>query len=172
MCQVTLERPSLKLRASYVECLRDFQNADPSRPVNWEWLENFDLYLEWARNEAHQKDKNGEPAPQTTFWIVYGGDLAVGKLTLRHKLTSELEKIGGHFGYEVRPAYRRKGIAASAFALGLQKARQLGLKDIYVTCDDDNLGSIGVLECNKGMLLETYSLIDWPKPIRKYFFTA
>ncbi len=170
MTRVTLERPSLKLRDSYIECLKDFQKEDPARPIHWSWLENFDLYLEWISNEAHQKNKDGEPAPQTTFWIVYEGNQAVGKLTLRHTLTSALEKIGGHFGYEVRPAFRRKGIASAAFALGLEKAKEIGLTDIYVTCDDDNLGSIGVLEGNGGKLLETYTLSDWPKPIRKYAF--
>jgi len=150
--------------------LKEFQQADPSRPINWDWLNNFGLYLEWAKNETHQKTKNGEPAPQTTFWIVYDESHAVGKLTLRHTLNAELEKIGGHFGYEVRPSYRRKGIASAAFALGLQKAREMGLRDISVTCDDDNFGSIGVLEGNGGRLLETYKPSDWPRPIRKYGF--
>jgi len=41
-----------------------------------------------------------------------------------------------------------------------------------ITCDDDNRGSIGVLEKNGGRLVETYQVTgqDWPKPVRKYRF--
>jgi predicted acetyltransferase len=164
---VSLERPSLRLRDSYVECLRDFQAEDPTRPVKWDWLENFDLYLEWCRREREATEGR---APQTTYWIVVDEQTAVGKLTLRHALTPALERLGGHFGYEVRPAYRRQGIARRAFELGLEKARTLGLKHIVVTCDDDNLGSIRVLEGAGGRLLETYAVAGWPKPVRKYEF--
>ena len=36
--------------------------------------------------------------------------------------------------------------------LGLEKAKQLGLDKVLITCDDDNYGSIGVIENNGGIL--------------------
>jgi predicted acetyltransferase len=126
------------------------------------------LYLEWCREEQHGSETQ---APQTTYWIICDDENAVGKLTIRHSLTPKLEKLGGHFGYEIRPSYRRKGIASVALALGLLKIRTLGVSDVVITCDEDNLGSIGVMEHNGGILIEKYSVPDWPKPVRKYRFS-
>ncbi len=167
---VTLALPCLELRDSYIECLKDFQQEDPSRPIKWEWMENFDLYLNWCRNEGKVDDLDLNRAPQTTYWIVVNKKIAVGKLTLRHRLTPKLEKLGGHFGYEIRSSFRKRGIATKAFALGLKEIKKLGLNEVIVTCDDDNVGSIRVLESNGGQLVETYELSDWPKPVRKYHF--
>lgn len=108
---VTLALPSWELRDSYVECLRDLQNEDPKRPVRWDWLENFGIYLAWCRAERERVEGPDGRGPETTYWIVIDGHRAVGRLTLRERLTPALRKIGGHFGYEIRPAYRLRGIA-------------------------------------------------------------
>jgi predicted acetyltransferase len=168
--KVTLEFPSWELRESYVECLKDFQKEDPLRPINWEWLKNFQLYLDWARREREGTNVDKGRVPQITYWIVCDGETAVGKLTLRPKLTPELEQLGGHFGFEIRPDYRKQGIASEAFRLGLREIKRLGTTEVVVTCDIDNLGSIGVLEKNGGKLIDTYDVPNWHKTIRKYFF--
>ena len=95
----------------------------------------------------------------------------MGQLTLRQRQTPRLEKLEGHFGYEVRPQFRRRGIAKQAFAQGLQCARSAGLQEVVVTCDDDNLGSIRTLEANGGVVVDTYPPPDWPKLVRKYQFS-
>lgn len=166
--QVSLARPCWELRDSYVECLRDFQRENPTRPVNWEWLEKFDLYLDYCRKEREPAQPGESRAPQTTFWIVLDGSKAVGKLNLRHSLTPKLEKLGGHMGYEIRSSYRGRGIASQAVALGLEEARAFGLSELIITCDDDNPASIRVLEKNGAVLMDRYALEEWPKLIRKY----
>ena len=167
---VTLDLPTWRLRDCYVECLKDFQAAEPDRPIKWDWLENFEIDLEWCRREREWTEVTNGRVPQTTYWIVCDGEHAVGKLTLRHKLTPEVERLGGHFGYEIRPAFRRRGIATQALALGLREIRARGFTDVFITCDDDNLGSIGVFEKNGGRHIATYPVENWPKPVRKYHF--
>jgi predicted acetyltransferase len=169
--KVSLAFPSWPLRESYIETLREFQAEDPSRPIRWDWLETFETYLDWVKQEREQVGVIEERVPQTTYWIVWEDKLAVGKLSLRHQLTPKLEKLGGHIGYEVRPSFRRRGIATQALALGLEKARGIGLETVVITCDDDNPGSIGALERNGGLLEETYRLSGRDKAVRRYSFS-
>ena len=40
-----------------------------------------------------------------------------------------------------------------ALKLGLEKAKEIGLKDkVLITCDDDNIGSYKIIEKNGGIL--------------------
>jgi predicted acetyltransferase len=54
--------------------------------------------------------------------------------------------------------------------LGLYKAKQLGLKQVLIMCEDSNIGSIRIIEQNKGVFIERYKLKVEGKDtyIRKY----
>jgi hypothetical protein len=44
--------------------------------------------------------------PSTVFWYV-SGEYYLGTLVIRHQLTPELVKVGGHIGYHVVAPWRR-----------------------------------------------------------------
>jgi len=90
--------------------------------------------------------------PSTTYWLVRDGKIIVARSNLRHRLTPSLERVGGHIGYATRPSERRKGYGTLLCALTLQKARELGLKRVLITCDADNLASARIIEKNGGRL--------------------
>jgi predicted acetyltransferase len=52
----------------------------------------------------------------------------------------------------VRPSARRRGIATAALRAALPQAAALGIHEVLVTCDDDNIGSARVIEANGGVL--------------------
>jgi predicted acetyltransferase len=53
----------------------------------------------------------------------------------------------------VVPAYRRQGHGTEILRQSIRIAREtLGLTRVLVTCDDDNIGSIRVIERNGGVL--------------------
>ncbi|MFJ4223882.1 GNAT family N-acetyltransferase [Microbacterium sp. NPDC089695] len=85
------------------------------------------------------------------YWVV-DGDEVVGFLSFRHELNDFLREVGGHIGYSVRPSRRRQGIASTALALGLDRAREIGLDRVLITCDDDNVGSYRTIEGAGGVL--------------------
>ncbi|WEK61875.1 MAG: GNAT family N-acetyltransferase [Candidatus Microbacterium colombiense] len=85
------------------------------------------------------------------YWIVDEG-VVVGFLSLRHELNEWLREAGGHIGYAVRESRRRRGYASTALALGLDRARELGLDRVLVTCDDDNIASARTIEGAGGVL--------------------
>lgn len=85
------------------------------------------------------------------YWVVDGGEV-VGFLSFRHALNDWLAEAGGHIGYSVRASRRRQGIASAALRLGLERAREIGLDRVLVTCDVDNEGSYRTIEGAGGVL--------------------
>lgn len=79
-------------------------------------------------------------------------DNLIGIIALRHDLTENLKKFGGNIGYGINTKYRKKGHGTQMLNLCLEEAKKIGLKEVLLTCNDKNLGSIGVIENNKGKL--------------------
>ena len=53
--------------------------------------------------------------------------------------------------------------------LALERARELGLTRVLVTCDVDHLASRAVIEANGGKLEGEFRLDFHEKPIRRYW---
>jgi len=86
-------------------------------------------------------------------WLVADVDGAiVGRTSIRHRLNGYLAFHGGHIGYAVRPAFRRRGHATDILRQSLIIARSYGIGPALVTCDDDNVGSATVIERCGGAL--------------------
>ena len=83
--------------------------------------------------------------PATFLYADVDGQV-VGRASVRYALTDELLRLGGHIGYGVRPAFRRRGYATEILRQSLRVARAAGVGRVLVTCDDDNPGSIAVIE--------------------------
>ena len=93
------------------------------------------------------------------------GDQWIGKLTLRTALDERFLRSGGHIGYEIRPSQRRHGYGTALLRLGLEKARERGLRRVLLTCTETNIGSRKIIEANGG-LLENAVLVDGVKKLR------
>jgi predicted acetyltransferase len=93
--------------------------------------------------------------PQSVYWLVRRdptGLVIVGASRLRHRLNAALEDVGGHIGYDVRATERRKGYGTLLLARTLERARELGLPRVLLTCDSDNIASARIIEKNGGVL--------------------
>lgn len=106
----------------------------------------------WGRGEGIEE---GWVPCSTWFWEV-GGELQ-GVINVRHRLTSQLEQVGGHVGYSVVPSHRREGVATRMLAVVLDHCRELGIRRALLTCDADNPGSWKTIEGNGGVLARE----DW-----------
>ena len=76
----------------------------------------------------------------------------MGAVNIRHYLTEELLRSGGHLADGVRPSERRKGIATAMIGLALEECRRLGIHRVLMTCDKDNIGSAKSIRNNGGVL--------------------
>ena len=106
----------------------------------------------------------------STFLFAFNGDRIVGRASIRHTLNDVLRRMGGHIGFVVVPEFRRQGHATAILHLALHFAHdRLGLDEVLVTCDDDNIGSIKTIEKNGGVLANVVSGSDPKKPKRRYW---
>ena len=80
------------------------------------------------------------------------GGRVVGRSSIRFELNDFLRSLGGHIGYAVRPAFRRRGYATEILRQSVELARRRGISPALVTCDDGNDASRRVIEANGGEL--------------------
>ena len=86
-------------------------------------------------------------------YFLVDGDEFLGRISIRLGLTNSLLKFGGNIGYGINPKYWNKGYGNQILKLGLEKAKELGLKNkVLITCDDDNVASAKIIEKNGGVL--------------------
>ena len=111
--------------------------------------------LPWAEYlrllDDHRAGRNlpARMVPGTFLVADVGGEI-VGRVSIRHQLNEHLRDEGGHIGYGVLPPFRRRGYATEILRQSLIIARSLGIDEVLVTCDDDNAGSVKVIEACGG----------------------
>jgi predicted acetyltransferase len=86
----------------------------------------------------------------STYWWVDGEDY-LGSIRIRHRLNEELLEEGGHIGYDIAPAHRRRGHGTAMLEAALPIAAVLGVDPALITCDNDNVGSRKIIEANGGV---------------------
>ncbi|HEX7353633.1 MAG TPA: GNAT family N-acetyltransferase [Mycobacteriales bacterium] len=104
-----------------------------------------------------------------TFRVADVGGQVVGRTSVRHELTEWLARYGGHIGYGVRPAYRRRGYATEILRRSLAVARGVGIREALLVCDNGNLGSAAVIERCGGRLDAVAPGPEGHGPIRRYW---
>src|SRR6266850_5512770 len=108
----------------------------------------------WPRLAAGARGEGLPPGfvPHTTYWLVSDG-IVVGVANLRHSLTDALRREGGNIGYGVRPSARRRGFAHELLRRTLERARDLGLSEVLLTCDKTNIASVRTILKNGGVFV-------------------
>ncbi|HEY0428779.1 MAG TPA: GNAT family N-acetyltransferase [Pyrinomonadaceae bacterium] len=162
---IKLIEPAAALKAAFLDMAEEFGAGSDD---HYKFArEDFEGFLERLSNFARSTGLPPNRVPQNTFWLVGDGKI-LGESNLRHYLNAELETEGGHIGYAVRPSARRRGYGTLILRLTLEKAKNLGLKRVLVTCDTDNVGSSKIIEKNGGELCGQDLSNRTGKPISRY----
>ena len=125
-------------------------------------------YLQRLDDRRRGLNLSGDLVP-ATFLVADVGGTIVGRVQIRHELNDFLEREGGHIGYCVLPGYRRRGYATEILRQSLAITRAMGVDRVLVCCDDDNTGSIGVIERCGGRLDSVFSPGPSRTPLRRYW---
>jgi predicted acetyltransferase len=139
--------PSAAVRDSYLAGERATWEEAGRLPS---WLAEAETnFAGFAAGRAHTRTLWG--VPTTELWYVSGPEY-LGTVMIRHRLTPELQREGGHIGYHVVPAKRRRGHATAMLAGALDRCRADGMTEVLITCREDNIASRRVIEVNGGKL--------------------
>ena len=112
-------------------------------------LDNFSSIKDWLEELKKRSSEATVPeglVPSSTYLGVREKDnYIVGMIDIRHYLNNFLKQFGGNIGYSVRKSERNKGYAKQMLELALEKCKDLKMKKVLITCDEDNIASEKVI---------------------------
>lgn len=127
-------------------------------------LETMEDYETWRTVNA--VGANPGWVPGETFLALDAQGEMVGIINIRR---AALEPIGGHIGFSVHPAHRRRGYATELLALALAYCKEaLGLDRVMITCHDDNAASARTILHYKATLQDKVP-DETGRPVRRYW---
>ena len=150
---ITLIEPTTNLRESYDGLVRESVSRG-EKLIPFVLTFPYNDFDGLVRRFQELKEGIGLPegfVPHSTYWLVKDGKQIVGVSNLRHRLTPNLKREGGHIGYGVRPSERQKGYGTLLLAKTLEMARIRRLSRVLITCGKNNVGSVQVILRNGGV---------------------
>lgn len=181
-----LEIPSLKRKEETIAYLNEFvlYNSDINGSGFLDKIlegYSFEECLDKCLNMQYQEyAKKLNRLQSKTFLLIRKNDnKLIGMLNIRWNIPPNIQEFVGNIGYGIRPTERKKGYNKINLYLGLIEIQKLGLKKIYLDCEDNNIASYKTMESLNAKLLSTkidpydnlltriYS-IDVNKTINKY----
>ena len=130
-----------------------------------------DNYQEWLNKLERDRNMipNEERVPADTYYLVRVSDnRIVGMLNLRRVLNERLERCGGHIGYGIRPTERGQGYNKINLYLGLLRCQELGLTEVILDADEENIASWRTMAALGGVLTNTYYDEEDECMVRRY----
>jgi len=150
---VYLSKPSTELQNEYVSFYREWVDSGEEM-IPWVISKDPSDFHEMVQFLLGAESGDNLPngwIPSSTYWLVDEEQKVIGAVNIRHWLTDNLLKAGGHIGYGICPSERRKGYATKLLELSLEKAKELGIEKILVACDKGNIGSEKTIRNNGGI---------------------
>lgn len=164
---IKLIKPTFKYKKSFIAGRKEFQSEEKTPYENIVRLQkDFGGFLTQMRDREQGKNLPKGRVPSTAYWLTDGKNF-IGETSVRHYLTAQTKKEGGHIGYSIRPSKRNMGYGTHILKLALQKAKKLSIKKVLVTCNNNNVGSRKIIEFNGGVLQDTIKHNG--KKVRRYW---
>lgn len=147
--------------------LDDYERNDPENGIHYSAARSdFASYIQGLQN-----DERGlfGIVPCSHRWLVTHDGSIVGVVRVRHNLNDAfLANEVGHIGYDVPPSHRGHGYGVAALRGGLQHARELGLPQVVLYADTDNVASWRIIERCDGILTDERHSPHYACLVRRY----
>ncbi|MBE5784877.1 MAG: GNAT family N-acetyltransferase [Clostridiales bacterium] len=153
MEEFILTRPTNEYAVEIAQYRQEFLAAgssmDGTGPLRK--TEDPEEYIKICAKLEHRETTPAHYVPATQFIYVRAADRKIlGFIQVRHYLNDHLLHFGGHIGYSVRPGERRRGYAKAMLKAALPFCRDMGLKKVLITCDENNIASEKTILANGG----------------------
>lgn len=155
MSELLLIEPSKELEISAMQYRNEYIEHGETQINGCCGFFHYSNYDEWLDKVtlALNKETSFIHVPATTYFTVRKADnKIVGSIQLRHELSDELRIHGGHIGYGICPSERGKGYGTEQLSLVLEKAKELHIPRVMISCNKTNTSSAKVAINNAGKL--------------------
>lgn len=144
---LALIQPKEEYLLSYLEAYDDYM-ALGGGSYGMTDAREIDIFRKY---EDYRLEQNLKPerVGADFYWLVDVDEKRfIGEITIRHRLNEALALRGGHIGYVIRSDAWGKGYGTRMLAMALEKAKEMGLEKVLITCNDSNTASARVMEKN------------------------
>ena len=150
--ELFLREPTIFDKKEILDMVQEFKECGGEYPfegisvLKGVTFDSYDDFLRKLEKSKHIEDIHPEYANQATYVLTDETGHVYGMSCLRHSLKGDLINIGGHVGYAIRPSERGKGYGILQLRLILEKVYEMGIKEVLVTCRENNIGSKRTME--------------------------
>ncbi len=143
--------PVKKMEKEFKEIILDYQEEeDLLYYLYMDALNDFDNHLRRLEELRIGEDLPEDEVAATEYWLVDGEEKEIrGMIKIRH----ESIPVHGNIGYNIPPKKRFLGYGTNILRLGIEKAKELGIKEVRVSCTSDNDGSRKIILKNNGVFI-------------------
>lgn len=154
---MNLVLPCKKYEKGYYELVNSaIKNKDELEMGNaYRNGESYQDMLNRLKDRRNGIGISNRDVPATVYFII-DNHKVVGTIDLRHKLNDNYFSRLGHVAYYIKPEERKKGYATKALSLAMKKYKKHKMKNILITCFEDNYASRKVIEKNGGKFEKTF----------------
>ena len=135
-----LVRPSLRYFSSF-----RYHVANPE-----DRLATAAEYIAKRKDDWREKGKGS--ITQSEFWLV-DDDSYLGRVRIWHEPHGRRPAIASHIEFEIPDEMRLRGLGTKLLALGLKKAKEIGIDPVLAGCEATNYPARNIIERNGGELL-------------------
>jgi predicted acetyltransferase len=147
-----LIEPSSEYKAAFQNIVKGYKKANENVHYNLykPALEDFKKFVNNLRDHSKGMNLPKGWVQYSTYWLTSESKEILGIIRIRN----EPLKVYGHIGYDIPPSNRGNGYGTKILKLSLEKVKQMNIKKLLITCDEDNIGSIRIIERNGGELID------------------
>ena len=148
MEKIILVKPDLSYADEIIKYKEESLKESPiiNGSAGLDRLSSIEDWLEELNKRSCEDTVPEGLVPSSTYLGIREKDnYIVGMIDIRHYLNEYLTQVGGNIGYSVRKTERNKGYAKQMLKLALKKCKELKIKKVLITCDEDNIASEKVI---------------------------
>lgn len=166
-----LINPSRDMAQAFITTAKDYQaHGEQAHHEVLDPAADFSQYVKDLEEDEQGINLRPGRVAERTFWLVDDRrETIFGISRLRPNLAPRLERVGGNIGYEVPPAQRGQGYGTLLLGLTLQKAKEIGLTRVLITCSRSNIASAKIILHNGGILRDEIIAEDDGRIVQRYW---
>lgn len=134
----------------WLEFWEDFYKTGNISEEKWNKFKNTN----WPGVLHFNVTKENSESQLNIYYLIENNKM-IGRIYihLKPELLPKDKHDGSHISYMIIPSKRKQGYGSKMLHLGIEKCKELGLKEVIVSCIKENVGSMKIIENNYGELV-------------------